>query len=119
MDLARSEAMKSARVLMRSDALSRQARDCRSLAAALPTEASKGNIDVSEDAALTEEFQREERPALSVDERMLRDQVKRTRKLRWVGAANADERTVREQPLPPLATLFEANFKRKGPSNDR
>lgn len=81
---------------MRCDALSRQARDRRRLAAALPTEASKGITDVSGDAALTEEFQREERPELSVDERMLRDQVKRTRKLRWIGAAQADERAERE-----------------------
>jgi hypothetical protein len=110
--------MKSALVLMQSDALSRQAPASRNLAAT-PTGASKANIDVSDDAALTEVFQGEARPELTVDERMLRDQAKRIRKLRWIGAALADRRTERDQPLPSAAALFEANFKRKAPSNGR
>jgi hypothetical protein len=53
-----------------------------------------------------------------MEERVLRDQIKRARKLRWIGAAQPDERTERVQSLPSLAALFAANFKRGGPLGD-
>lgn len=73
---------------------------------------------------MTSELTMHERPKLSDDERGLRDEIKRSRKQRWTGAARVDERAepgpahkakVDEgaggaRALPPLAALFEANF---------
>ena len=58
---------------------------------------------------------RQEPPELSVEERALRDQIKRARKLRWIGAAQPDERTEHAELLPSSAELFAANFKRGNP----
>ena len=67
---------------------------------------------------MTQNTNKQERPELSMEERVLRDQIKRARKLRWIGAAQPDERTERVQSLPSLAALFAANFKRGGPLGD-
>jgi hypothetical protein len=66
-----------------------------------------------------------ERPELSLQERILRDQLKRARKLRWTGGASSSTRAhssrshdasfgekdeSRAQSLSVVAALFQANF---------
>ena len=53
----------------------------------------------------------QERPELSLEERILRDRVKQARKVRWIGADASGERAGR---LPtPAALFFEANLERE------
>jgi len=109
--------MRRGQVFTRSFAHSGQASARQSLVTA-PVEACRQGIDVSESTSLKGKSAREERPELSWEERILRDQITQAQKLRWIGAAQLEERTERAQPLPSLAALFAANFKPATRSDD-